>query len=68
MGIYTGVISAFWQPPYINCGSMNSGLFVVDAADPKAPKLVKQISNSSVNGKLVGGVFAVGNILYVTTM
>ncbi|MDQ3003529.1 MAG: Ig-like domain-containing protein [Fibrobacterota bacterium] len=67
-GIYNGIISAFWQPPYIYCGGMNTGLYVVDARDPKAPKLVKQVSNSTVNGKLVGGVFAVGNILYVTTM
>jgi hypothetical protein len=67
-GIYNGIISAFWQPPYIYCGGMNTGIYVVDAHDPKALKLVKQISNSTVNGKLVGGVFAVGNILYVTTM
>lgn len=67
-GIYNGIISAFWQPPYIYCGGMNTGLYVVDARDPKALKLVKQISNSTVNGKLMGGVFAVGNILYVTTM
>lgn len=67
-GIYNGVISAAWQPPYIYCGAMNNGLFVVDARDPKAPKLVKRIPNSALGGRLVGPVFAMGNLLVATTM
>ena len=67
-GIYNGIISAFWQPPYIYCGGMNTGIYVVDARDPKALRQVKKIPNSTVDGKLVGGVFAVGNLLIVTTM
>lgn len=67
-GIYNGVISSAWQPPYIYCGAMNNGLFVVDARDPKAPKLVKRIPNSALGGRLVGPTFAMGNLLVATTM
>ena len=66
-GLYNGIIFAFWQPPSIYCGGMNTGLYVVDAHDVKALKVVKQISTSTVNGKLMAGVFAVGNVLYATT-
>ncbi|MDB5049143.1 MAG: hypothetical protein JWO30_2214 [Fibrobacteres bacterium] len=66
--IYNGIISAFWQPPYIYCGGMDGGLYVVDARDPRAPHLVKNVPNSALNGRLAGPMFAVGNLLVATTM
>lgn len=67
-GIYNGVISTAWQPPYIYCGAMDGGLFVVDASDPRNPKRVKNIPNSAVNGRLAGRAFALGDLLVLTTM
>jgi hypothetical protein len=66
--IYNGIISAFWQPPYIYCGGMDGGIYVVNARDPKTPYLEKNLPNSVVNGRLAGAVFAVGNLLVATSM
>lgn len=67
-GIYNGVISAAWQPPYIYGGAMDQGLFVVDARDPAAPKRAKHLPNSVIGGRLGGPAFALGNLLVLTTM
>jgi hypothetical protein len=66
--IYNGIISAFWQPPYIYCGGMDGGIYIVDARDPANPRLVKNIPNSALNGRLAGPIFAMGNLLVATTM
>lgn len=66
--IYNGVISAFWQPPYIYCGGMDGGIYIVDAADPAHPRIVKNIPNSALNGRLSGPIFALGTLLVATTM
>lgn len=67
-GIYNGVISAAWQPPYVYCGAMDNGVFVVDARDPQAPRQVKRLENSVIGGRLGGPAFVLGNLLVVTTM
>jgi hypothetical protein len=66
--IYNGIISAFWQPPYIYCGGMDGGIYIVDANDPAKPRLVKNIPNSALSGRLAGPIFALGNLLVATTM
>ena len=66
--IYNGIISAAWQPPFIYCGGMDGGIYVVDASDPGKPKLHKNIPNSALNGRLAGPIFALGTLLVATTM
>jgi hypothetical protein len=67
-GIYNGVISAAWQPPFIYGGAMDQGLFVVDARDPAAPKQARHFGNSVISGRLGGPAFAIGNLLVLTSM
>lgn len=54
-----------WQGTTIYVGGTNTGLHVVDAADPASPSLVGRLAN--VGGVSAGPVFAVGNLLVVTT-
>jgi hypothetical protein len=54
-----------WQGSTIYVGGTNTGLHVVDAADPANPALVGRLAN--VGGVSAGPVFAIGNLLVVTT-
>lgn len=56
-----------WQGDYIYVGGTNTGLHIVDAADPTNPTLVNRIPNSAFGGMSAGPVFAVGNVLIITT-
>jgi hypothetical protein len=55
------VMSISWQAPYIYVGASDNGIFIVDASDPSAPRLVDQITPEPVFR--VGNVHAVGNLL-----
>jgi YVTN family beta-propeller protein len=59
---------AFWQAPYVYVGGSGNGLYVVDATNPSAPTLVRQVPTSTWGGFRVGPTFAVGNILVMSSM
>jgi hypothetical protein len=54
-----------WQGSTIYVGGTNTGVHVIDATDPANPKLVGRLAN--VGGVSAGPLFAIGNVLVVTT-
>lgn len=57
------VMSSFWQAPYLYVGAADNGVFVIDASDPRAPRLLTQwVPEPRLR---VGGVHAIGNLLVV---
>jgi YVTN family beta-propeller protein len=56
-----------WQGNFIYVGGTNTGLSIVDVTNPRAPKLVKRVPNSQFGGINAGPVFAIGNLLVITT-
>ncbi|MCH8215511.1 MAG: Ig-like domain-containing protein [Planctomycetes bacterium] len=69
-GNYTD--TAWWlsfQAPYIYVGGTNTGIHIVDASDPKNPHRVGDpVPIHQTGGFRVGPIFAVGNVLYVSSM
>lgn len=61
------VWGVFWQGKYIYVGGTNTGLHVVDATDPQNPSVVVRIPTSALGGVSAGPVFAIGNLLVITT-
>lgn len=61
------VWGVFWQGRYVYVGGTNTGLHVVDAKSPEAPVVVKRIPTVEFGGVSAGPVFALGNLLIVTT-
>ena len=61
------VWGVFWQGDYIFVGGTNTGLHIVDASDPTQPALVKNMPTTELGGVSAGPLFAVGNLLVVTT-
>lgn len=57
-------LSVFWQAPYVYVAGADNGVFVIDAADPVAPKLVYQYKFDPV--LRAGQVQAIGNLLMVS--
>lgn len=57
------VLSTFWQYPWLYVAAADNGVFVVDASDPRAPRLVGEYRFDPV--LRAGGVWAVGNYLVV---
>lgn len=55
------VMSTFWQAPYLFVGASNNGLYVVDAADPRDPRVVAHYTPEAFQ---VGQVVVVGNHLF----
>ena len=55
------VMSVSWQAPFVYVGASDNGIFVVDALDPRAPRLVAQITPEP--NFRVGTVHAIGNLL-----
>lgn len=71
-GIFYGdfteaVWGVYWQGTTIYVGGTNSGLHVLDARDPEDVKFVKRLPTSTYGNVSAGPVFAVGNVLVVTT-
>jgi hypothetical protein len=57
------VMSVAWQAPYLYVGASDNGVFVIDAADVTAPRLVAQVVPEPLFR--VGNVHALGNLLVV---
>lgn len=55
------VMSISWQAPFVYVGGSDNGIYVVDALDPRAPRLVAQIAPEPAFR--VGSVHAIGNLL-----
>ncbi|WP_437946748.1 Ig-like domain-containing protein [Sorangium sp. So ce296] len=57
----------YWQGSVIYIGGTNTGLHILDAADPEDVKFVKKIPISQFGGVSAGPLWAVGNTLVITT-
>ncbi len=67
-GDYTEAVwGVAWQGQYIYVGATNNGIKVVDAADPRALRIVAEVPTSQYGGVSAGPVDAIGNVLVVTT-
>ncbi len=70
----TGAWWSFWQAPYIYVGGSGNGLYIVDAHDPKNPKLAQRahgpnpIPPSQLGGFRIGPVYAVGSLMVISSM
>lgn len=62
-----GVWGVYWHGDYIYAGATVYGLYVIDASNPAAPQHVKTLSQSGLGGVSAGPLFAVGNLLVITT-
>jgi hypothetical protein len=58
-------LSVFWQVPHIYVGGADNGVYIVDASDPRDPRLVDTYEFEPT--LRVGQVQAIGNLLVVTT-
>ena len=61
------VWGVFWQGDYIYVGGTDTGIHVVDATDPRDPSLVVRVPTAEMGGVSAGPLYAVGNLLVVTT-
>ncbi len=59
---------ASWQGRYLYVSGGNQGIYVVDAADPTQPQLLKQVSTSATGGFRVGPLFALGDLMVISNM
>jgi hypothetical protein len=67
-GDYTNAVwGVAWQGQYIYVGATNNGIKVVDAADPAAARVVKEVPTSAYGNVSAGPLEAVGNVLVVMT-
>ncbi|WP_437970194.1 Ig-like domain-containing protein [Sorangium sp. So ce260] len=57
----------YWQGSVIYIGGTNTGLHILDAADPEDVKFVKKVPTSQFGGVSAGPLWAVGNTLVITT-
>jgi hypothetical protein len=57
----------FWQGDTIYIGGTNTGLHILDAHDPTNVTFVKKIPTSAFGNVNAGPLFAMGNILVITT-
>jgi arylsulfatase A-like enzyme/cytochrome c peroxidase/PKD repeat protein len=65
----------YWQAPYVYVAASNQGIYIVDASDPTAPHLVDRgpgnpnpISPAFLGGFRVGPIFAMGNMMLISSM
>ncbi len=56
-----------WQGSTIYVGGTNTGIHVLDARDPRDVAFVKRVPTSMFGGVSAGPLYAVGNVLVVTT-
>ena len=56
-----------WQGTHLYVGGNDTGLHIVDVSDVTAPVVVDTLPNSATGGFFVGPVFAMGNILVLST-
>lgn len=62
-----GVWGLSWQGNYIYVGATNHGVKVIDVSDMNNPQLIKTITMTQLGGVKPGPLFAMGNVLVVTT-
>lgn len=65
--IAAGVWGVAWQGNRVYVGGNDTGLHIVDVSDVTAPVVVDSLPNSATGGFFVGPVFAMGNILILST-
>ena len=65
--LHNAVWGVAWQGDYIYVGASTSGLYVVDAADPARARLVRVVPRGRLGGVAAGPLFALGNLLVITT-
>jgi hypothetical protein len=57
-----------WQGRYLFVSGGNLGVFVVDAANPAQPRLVRTVATGATGGFRVGPLYAVGDYLIYSNM
>ncbi len=57
----------YWQGDTIYVGGTSTGLHILDASDPENVTFVKKLPTSAFGGVSAGPLFAVGNVLVITT-
>ncbi len=65
--IHHAVWGVAWEGDYIYVGATSNGLYIVDASNPAQPELVASIPTSEMGGVPTGPLFALGNLLVITT-
>jgi cytochrome c peroxidase len=65
VGDYSGNWWSFAVGPWIYVAGADSGLFVVDAHDPGAPRLVRRVTTGELAGVVPAQVFVVGTLAVV---
>ena len=65
--VHHAVWGVAWEGDYIFAGATSNGLYIVDASNPTKPKLVASIPTSELGGIKAGPLFALGNLLVITT-
>ena len=68
VGDYTGAWWLSFQAPYVYVNGAAAGLYVVDASDPTAPRLVARYRSGSLGGRSFRTVSALGNLLVMTNV
>lgn len=56
-----------WEGKYIYAGATTHGLYIIDVSNPAQPQLVKTLSSTQLGGVVAGPLFALGNLLVITT-
>jgi hypothetical protein len=57
-----------WVWPYLYVGGTGNGIYVVDAHDPAAPKLVTRLETGDIGGFRIGPVYGAGNFIVASGM
>ncbi len=57
-----------WQGRYLYVSGGNQGIYIIDAANPRDPKLLNKVSTSVTGGFRVGPLFALGDYLVISNM
>ena len=63
----SGAWWCFFQAPYVYVGGSGNGIYVVNATDPRNPTLVRRVPTSSTGGFRVGPVYAIGNLMVISS-
>lgn len=72
-GYSRGAWWSAWQAPYLYVSGASNGVFIVDTSDPTQPRLIDRggspnpIPNSQTGGFRAGPIFAVGNLLILSS-
>ena len=64
----SGAWWCFFQAPYVYVGGSGNGIYIVNATDPRNPTLVRRVPTSSTGNFRVGPVYAIGNLMVISSM